>query len=408
VPIHLQTLAVVLVGLMLQVALALLFLALGHPQERGIRHAGFAFLAQAAGVALNLLLQDRLPAVLVIGLGSALVLGGAGYLLMAIREFYGRRVNFWYPMGIGLLVFTAFLGVVALRDSSQARITLTSVLVGLTSLALAREFSRPTRDEVWSGPRWLCAGAFALFGLAALSRAWLIRGEAPTLQPLQAVPANLLLLVTALILYAFMGLGLALVLAQRLEARQQRFAQSDLLTGLLNRRGFEAYADRVLARARQQGQFTALLLLDVDHFKEINDTHGHGGGDLVLESLATCCTSSCGSVMAPVAMGARSWWCSCPKPTSPLPSPSPNASARPSRPWRCSGKVRPFPSPPASAWPARRNPIRAWPRSWASPTRASIGPRPPGATGSSWIDPDTVKGKRGNRAAASPSNRSGT
>lgn len=284
-PIHLQTLAVVLVGLMLQVALALLFLALGHPQERGIRHAGFAFLAQAAGVALNLLLQDRLPAVLVIGLGSALVLGGAGYLLMAIREFYGRRVNFWYPMGIGLLVFTAFLGVVALRDSSQARITLTSVLVGLTSLALAREFSRPTRDEVWSGPRWLCAGAFALFGLAALSRAWLIRGEAPTLQPLQAVPANLLLLVTALILYAFMGLGLALVLAQRLEARQQRFAQSDLLTGLLNRRGFEAYADRVLARARQQGQFTALLLLDVDHFKEINDTHGHGGGDLVLESL---------------------------------------------------------------------------------------------------------------------------
>ena len=63
-------------------------------------------------------------------------------------------------------------------------------------------------------------------------------------------------------------------------------AEHDALTGLLNRRGFDLQLDRHLAtfaRRREQG---ALVLLDVDHFKYINDTRGHQVGDLVLVELA--------------------------------------------------------------------------------------------------------------------------
>jgi diguanylate cyclase (GGDEF)-like protein len=283
--IHLPTLALVLVMLVVQSALALLFLAFGHPNERGIKHAGFAILTLAAGVALTLLLRERIPAALAVGLGNALLLGGACYLLISVRLFYGRRVNFWYPAIAGSLVCIAFLRMVALKDNIQARTILASLLLGLVSLAIAREFARKTREEVWAGPRWLCVTAFLLFGLAALGRALMFQWSSAGAGPTDLVSANLLMIGAALGLMGFMGLGLALVLAQRLEARQQRFAQSDLLTGLLNRRGFEAYAIRVLARARVKGQFTSLLLLDVDHFKRINDTYGHGAGDLVLESL---------------------------------------------------------------------------------------------------------------------------
>lgn len=283
--IHLPTLALVLVVLIVQAALALLFLTLGHPQERGIKHAGFAILTLAVGGALTLLLREGVPPALAIALGNALLLGGACYLLISVRLFYGRRVNIWYPAIAGVIVCMAFLRMVYLKNNIQARAVWATLLLGWVALAIAREFARKTREEVWAGPRWLCVAAFLLFGLAALGRALMFHWAPAGAGPTDPVPTNLLLLGAALVLVGFMGLGLALVLAQRLEARQQRFAQSDLLTGLLNRQGFEAYAERVLARARVKGQFTSLLLLEVDHFKQINDTYGHGAGDLVLESL---------------------------------------------------------------------------------------------------------------------------
>jgi diguanylate cyclase (GGDEF)-like protein len=68
--------------------------------------------------------------------------------------------------------------------------------------------------------------------------------------------------------------------------RHRDAALVDPLTGLLNRRGFEAEADRMLLRAARDGSSTALLMLDLDHFKAINDSWGHPIGDLVLQSVA--------------------------------------------------------------------------------------------------------------------------
>ena len=67
---------------------------------------------------------------------------------------------------------------------------------------------------------------------------------------------------------------------------------TDQLTGLLNRRGFLAELDRALARARRNGETGLLLLCDLDHFKEINDTHGHVAGDAVLCAVAGCLQSN--------------------------------------------------------------------------------------------------------------------
>lgn len=66
----------------------------------------------------------------------------------------------------------------------------------------------------------------------------------------------------------------------------QRLATSDHLTGLFNRHHFFALASRELERARRYHHPLALLVIDVDYFKTINDTFGHSAGDVVLRSVA--------------------------------------------------------------------------------------------------------------------------
>ncbi len=65
-----------------------------------------------------------------------------------------------------------------------------------------------------------------------------------------------------------------------------RLASLDSLTGLLNRRAFLDVLHRESARCQRHGYPMSLLLLDADHFKRVNDTHGHAAGDAVLQGFA--------------------------------------------------------------------------------------------------------------------------
>ncbi len=67
----------------------------------------------------------------------------------------------------------------------------------------------------------------------------------------------------------------------------QRLASTDTLTGISNRRAFTASMLTEIARSNRHGSPLSLVLLDVDHFKKVNDVHGHSAGDRVLASLGT-------------------------------------------------------------------------------------------------------------------------
>jgi diguanylate cyclase (GGDEF)-like protein len=71
------------------------------------------------------------------------------------------------------------------------------------------------------------------------------------------------------------------------EARLRHMAEHDGLTGLFNRRRFEEELDRHIAHGRRYGMGGALLLLDLDDFKRVNDHFGHRAGDRVLTAVAT-------------------------------------------------------------------------------------------------------------------------
>jgi diguanylate cyclase (GGDEF)-like protein len=73
---------------------------------------------------------------------------------------------------------------------------------------------------------------------------------------------------------------------QQLYARLHRMAQYDELTGLPNRACFRDRLTTALARVRRNGGRIALLYVDLDRFKQVNDTYGHGGGDQLLRAVA--------------------------------------------------------------------------------------------------------------------------
>jgi diguanylate cyclase (GGDEF)-like protein/PAS domain S-box-containing protein len=78
---------------------------------------------------------------------------------------------------------------------------------------------------------------------------------------------------------------------KRLEARLDQLARTDALTGLSNRRDFIERAEREWQRHRRHAAPLAVLMMDIDHFKSINDHHGHDGGDLVLTEMAKACAA---------------------------------------------------------------------------------------------------------------------
>lgn len=120
----------------------------------------------------------------------------------------------------------------------------------------------------------------AVFGLAIA--AWALgavtRGELGLGANISQVAAY----VSGYMLMIVNGFGFLLMCKQRNDATMKRLASTDDLTGLLNRREFFARADAARMLALRQRQPIALLMLDIDHFKQLNDRFGHATGDEAL------------------------------------------------------------------------------------------------------------------------------
>lgn len=96
------------------------------------------------------------------------------------------------------------------------------------------------------------------------------------------------------------GLLLLLIVVQAAMSQKTTESESDALTGLLNRRGLERHAAGAIAKAQRHGTSLAVIVFDIDHFKRINDAHGHPTGDAVIRAFADLlrATASPSSVLA--------------------------------------------------------------------------------------------------------------
>ena len=275
---------VVMSGIMgLLLAFMMFFLRLSYP--RSIRGLGL-WAAAPAWIFLSTVLfagRDTLPDFITIVLANLAILTGVIFYHAGVQMFFGRD-PIWLGWASLLAMLTPFLYWYALVEPNyNARLILVCLVWAGVYLSMAWQIWR-------QGPRVfsscftvvvLCLHALVLLlrfysALFPLAEDGLLT---PTLVQTVYVASNALMLLA-------LGMGLILMAGDRLREEFEHLASHDALTQVLTRRVLMDACAQELERCRRHGRSMALLLLDLDHFKSVNDTHGHQMGDRVLINFA--------------------------------------------------------------------------------------------------------------------------
>lgn len=129
----------------------------------------------------------------------------------------------------------------------------------------------------------LILGLFALIEFASSAAAYGLGQEADPAALLAHTDRGMYTLPFA---YIAIGTMVLFVFSSDLTGRLRGMAQRDQLTGLHNRHGSVELGDKAFEQARQTRRPLSVIVADIDHFKQVNDSFGHAGGDIVLESIA--------------------------------------------------------------------------------------------------------------------------
>jgi diguanylate cyclase (GGDEF)-like protein len=279
----------IVVMLILSSVLMTVTLAVGTGTSRG---RGFTRWNAGLGLyALGwLLIASRgwLPELLTMAIADAVLLTGLCLQLAAIVELSGGRLSPWLVYMPGAALCAAL---VPLMDHYAYFTSLASAAYTAVFFAIAgAAYQLGTR----AGPaRWMLAGAYAASGLFLLVRAIVVMAD-PQGNPGLYEPG--LLHASAFIaLFAATATGsvaFLLMLRELGEAEIRHLAMFDPLTALFNRRAFMDLAERELARARRARAPCAVLMMDLDFFKRVNDDYGHQAGDRVLADFAATARQS--------------------------------------------------------------------------------------------------------------------
>jgi diguanylate cyclase (GGDEF)-like protein len=217
---------------------------------------------------------------------TALVSGvvGPALLIDGLRRFVGVPPRRWVWVAWAAGMSVAAVGVMSLTDNFDTRFWVYRVFAIFAISCLVLLVMRLPREE-HPVSRVVVVALAAIVFAAMLFR--LVAGLAGYFKPaLGDGAAYLPALVIGDVVGVFLAVSLIVAIAERMAARLRHVAEHDALTGLANRRLFERELEAELARFHRYGRPVAVVTFDVDHFKKINDTHGHDVGDLALKRVA--------------------------------------------------------------------------------------------------------------------------
>ena len=239
-------------------------------------------MAPLAGVLLLFWLRGQVSDWYSVVLGNTCLIAVLACFAEGLCQFQQRRARrllIWAPVVLMPVLL------VVMMDSPHRPLLSNLVLMFQSALMLWLLLER-RRQTVGRGQYFVMTG-LVLVALAALSR--LVAGLLG-LADINQVNSNHVVHALSMLVFTLtiilVTLGLVLMTKERADQLNRTLALQDELTGLHNRRAILRLLEQQLAAARRHGQPLALLIVDIDHFKRINDVHGHLSGDLALRAMA--------------------------------------------------------------------------------------------------------------------------
>jgi len=251
-----------------------------------LRGAGSVALAFFVATIANLLLvfSGSLPIFLSIAVSHCLLLSAFVLFYTGVLHFFKspRTIRYAWALTAVASILTIYLTLS--HDRTRVLTYVIAISFFLVRGVIALEIFRQAADRIFLKIFAFLMAAYAIF---ALNRLYflLILGVPPSAQQ-RAVLQTVSVLLSVSFVF-LIGLSFLLMLCSDLLTLVKDESERDLLCGVLNRRGIEQKLDIELKRAGRIGQNLVVALIDIDHFKAINDHAGHAGGDTALRDVVS-------------------------------------------------------------------------------------------------------------------------
>jgi diguanylate cyclase (GGDEF)-like protein len=252
----------------------------GH-RDDGVRWWALGLLLNAVAHLL-FALRGRVPDVLSVVVGNTLLVGVYLAMLSAVLQFQGRGPLRPSVLGLPLLMAASMA---LLADNYSARVVVAGLLLCGLNLWLLTHLLLRWRLSGGRGA-WLVAGALVFQTLVLTLRVALV-GVAPLtgMNLMQPSAVQTLTFMTTFAVGLLASMGFVFMARDRADEGNRRMAAVDALTGVANRRAAIAALDRDVARAIRTREPISVMMVDIDHFKQVNDRYGHPAGDRALCSV---------------------------------------------------------------------------------------------------------------------------
>lgn len=232
--------------------------------------------------------RGAIPDIFSLVVANGLKAGVHALILAAICEFQRRPVGRWQyfvPVALAMVMAAVFAGDI------RSRFIWGSAIYGFQILLVARVLL--TDKETLAGRAWqlMLGGLVAILFVLGLRALAALSGVGEFAQPQNAIMPHPVQIISyvAIMATALLGsIGFVLMVKERTDRAVMELAMTDSLTGVPNRRALMEMAEHMLAR--RSAAPMALMMVDVDNFKRINDKHGHLVGDAVLRQVTRLLT----------------------------------------------------------------------------------------------------------------------
>ena len=241
------------------------------------------------GLALNAVaytlfaLRGRIPDFWSIWVGNVAIIGCYSLLIFAIAEFQRRRVApllLWAPVAVIAVAFGAFMSDIAIRVAISCAVFLVQDLV------ILRLLLGDIRKTVGRGQHLIIV-AIAINLVIMVYRVFIAFTEPHFIHRISdAGTSQTLVYLSAFVSLTLIAVGFLLMTKESADEKTRQMALTDKLTACWNRFRIEEVAQQELARLQRYATPVSLIMIDIDHFKAINDKFGHATGDAILQGFA--------------------------------------------------------------------------------------------------------------------------